>query len=404
MLIKNNLFKGWNYTEFSINLQRPVNDRVDVSNNRFIDQVGTYRADKDFQVNMQDANSVVYGSVNYLPLQKSPDIDWNIYADFVKRAGGNLAPLDITVGKQMLTDIYYNNLRDRIEMINPLLGDSTASRVPLLGWEKSIYKAFASYTLVGADFTKTTGWKGNGTSKFGVVGLAKEFDYTNFGLFVQLTAAGAATNATYMGIYGGNGAFSYLIRKNGTTLQGIGMATIVTPYTAGIGFIFSAQNIGNQLNFVDVSTKPKTSNTTLSAQLSSFPEANIALLAQGSSILSSSNNFSDATIGSYGLTTFTSLTEAQTLDQIVYNAMVSLGRSVQTNPAFVVSTTDLREGKTPVNNTTTTALTKALLNSAYPMAVIGQRVYCPGITGGAVMYQKTLSTGEWMAVPYTAVL
>lgn len=403
MVIKNNLFKGWNYNQFSINLQRPVNNRVDVSNNRFIDQVGTYRADKDFQVNLQDANSVVYGSVNYIPLQRNPDADWNIYTEFVKRNSGNLLAVDVTVGKQMLKDIYYNNLRDKIDMINPLLGDASASKVPLIGWDKSMYKAFATYTLVDADFVKTAGWKGDGTSKFGVLGLLKEFDYTNFGLLIQLTSAGSTTNGGYIGSYGGAGNVSPVIRKTGTTLSGLGLATITTAYTAGIGFILSAQTTGSQLNFVDVSTKPKTSNTTLAAQLSSFPEANLALLAQ-SSTLAGTSNFSDATMGCYGVTRFTSLTEAQTIDQLVYNAMVALGRGVQTNPAFVLSTVDLREGKTPITNTTTTALTKALLNSSYPMAVKGQRIYCPSVSGGALMYQKMDDTGEWLSLPYSVVL
>jgi hypothetical protein len=244
----------------------------------------------------------------------------------------------------------------------------------------------------------------NGINKFGVIGVVKEFDYTNFGLFVNLTVAGTVSTGGYLGGYSGNGASSYLIRKSGTTLTGIGLATIATSYTEAPGFIFSGQTIGSQLNFVDVTTKPKTSNTSLGSQLSSGFESNIALLAQGSSVLSSVNNFSDATIGCYGLTKYLNLTETQTLDQISYNAMAGLGRPVQTNPAYVVSSMDLREGKTPITNATSTALTKVLLNSTYPMAVKGQRIYCPNVSGGAVMYQKTENSGEWMSVPYTPVL
>ncbi|MCD0490357.1 hypothetical protein LPB86_19120 [Pedobacter sp. MC2016-14] len=404
MVIKNNLFKGWNYTPFSINLQRPVNSRVDVSNNRFIDQVGTYRADKDFVVNLHDANAVVYAGVNYLPLVKSPDIDWNMYTEFVKRTSGTLLPLDVTVGKQLLKDIYFNNMRDKIEMINPMLGNAAASKVPLLGWERSVYKAFAGMMLTDSDFTKTTGWKGNGTSKYGVIGQVKDFDYTNFGLFVNLTAAGTVTNGGYIGTYSGNGASSYLIRKNGTTLTGIGLSTIATSYTEAPGFIFSGQTIGSQLNFVDVTTKPKTSNTSLPVQLSSSPEANLAILAQGSSVLSAINNFSDATLGGYGVTKFLNLTETQTLDQITYNAMVSLGRATQTNPAYVLSTVDLREGKTPITNPTSTAISKAILNSTYPMAVKGQRIYCPNVSTGPLVYEKADNTGEWFFYAYTPVL
>lgn len=407
MVIKNNLFKGWNYTRFSINLQRPVNSRVDVANNRFIDQTGTYRADKNFEVNLQDANGIVYGGVNYLPLQKNPDIDLNIYTEFVKRNGGTLTAAELNIGKQMLKDLYFNNLRDKIEIINPMLGDAAASKVPLIGWEKTIYKAFGTTSLVDADFTKTTGWKGNGTSKFGVTAQVKDFDYSNIGFFVQLTAAGSVTNGTYLGAYGGAGTSSYLVRKNGTTLQGIGLATIVSSYAEGAGFIFTGQTTGSQLNFADLVAHPKISNTTLSNQLTaptSFAEANIALLAQGSTILTSTSNFSNATIGCYGHTKFMNLTETQTLDQITYNAMAGLGRSAQTNPAYVLSAVDLREGKTPVNNSTTVALTKSVLNNTYPMAVKGQRVYCPGVSTGPLVYEKADNTGEWFSYAYTPVL
>jgi hypothetical protein len=41
------------------------------------------------------------------------------------------------------------------------------------------------------------------------------------------------------------------------------------------------------------------------------------------------------------------------------------------------------------NNTTTTALSAATLNSTYPAATLGFRVYCLQIVAGALIYEKT---------------
>ena len=331
LIFKNNLFKGWNYTQFSINLQRPLNDRIDVSNNRFIDQVGSYRADKDFVVNTRDANAVVYGDINYLPLQKNPDLDWKLYTDLVKNLGGKLAAVDTLVGRELLSDLYFGGFRNKIEMINPMLGDSAASRIPVLGWEKSMYKYFASKSFTGADFNRTRGWKGNGSSKYGVIGQVKDFDYKDFGIFINLTAGGVSAQSAYIGGYGGDNS-AYLIRKNGTVLTGLGMAIIDSNYTELPGFIFSGQTTGRQLNYIDMATRPARFNAVLRNQLRQNGHINLALLAQGAVRLLDTRNFSNATVGCYGITKYLSLLEVRRLNQVIYKAMVALGRGVQVNP------------------------------------------------------------------------
>jgi len=331
IIVKNNIFKGWNYTQFSFNLQRPLSDRIDVSNNRFIDQAGSYRADKDFVVNTRDANAVVFADLNYIPLQKNPELDWKVYTDLVKNLGGKLNTTDTVVGRQLLTDLYVGGFRNKIEMINPMLGDSAASRIPVLGWEKSMYKYFASRSFTGADFTKTTGWKGDGTSKYGVIGQVKDFDYKDFGIFVNLTAEGTSAQAAYIGGYGADNA-AYLIRKNGNVLTGLGMAIIDTTYTELPGFIFSGQTKGRQLNYIDMATRPARFNLVLRNQLVPGGQINLALLAQGAMRLADTRNFSNATVGCYGITKYLNLLEVRRLNQVIYKAMLALGRGVQINP------------------------------------------------------------------------
>jgi hypothetical protein len=51
-----------------------------------------------------------------------------------------------------------------------------------------------------------------------------------------------------------------------------------------------------------------------------------------------------------------------------------------------------------VNNTTTIALTSANLNSAYPSATTGFRVYCTSIIAGKMVYEKTPTGWVGMAV------
>jgi hypothetical protein len=331
LTVRNNVFKGWNYSQFSFNLQRPLNDRVDISNNRFFDQTGTYRADKDFVISIRDENALAYGDIRYLPLQKNQELDWKAYTSLVKNLGGKLQSIDSLSGKELLSDIYSNNLRDKVEMINPLLGDAAASRIPLLGWEKSMYRYFASKTFTDADYTKNTGWKGDGISKYGIIGQVGDFDYKDFGLFVNLTAAGTTPLETYIGGYSSDNA-AYCLRKNGSVLTGLGMAAIDSNYVGQPGFIFSGQATGRQLNYIDMSSQPARVSTELRNQLVTRSQLNLALLAQAAVQLPNTKYFSSAAVGCYGVTKYLSLPEVQKLNQLIYKTMVALGRSVQANP------------------------------------------------------------------------
>lgn len=53
------------------------------------------------------------------------------------------------------------------------------------------------------------------------------------------------------------------------------------------------------------------------------------------------------------------------------------------------------------NNSTTTALSLSTLNSTYPDAVVGFRVFCLSITSGALIYYKTES--GWVSSAVTIV-
>lgn len=55
-----------------------------------------------------------------------------------------------------------------------------------------------------------------------------------------------------------------------------------------------------------------------------------------------------------------------------------------------------------VNNLTSTALSATTLNATYPNSKQGLRVYCPSISGGALIYEKTVS--NWIQYAVTTVL
>lgn len=84
---------------------------------------------------------------------------------------------------------------------------------------------------------------------------------------------------------------------------------------------------------------------------------------------------------------------------VVYRRFI-LGGWVSTDVSKVTEINNLTNFKVDkgVNNTTTIALTSANLNSAYPEAFTGFRVYCVAIIAGAMVYEKTPTGWVGMAV------
>lgn len=56
---------------------------------------------------------------------------------------------------------------------------------------------------------------------------------------------------------------------------------------------------------------------------------------------------------------------------------------------------------TKVNNATTVALTTSDLNTAYPSAIPGSKVYCTDIIAGPIVYEKTPTASVWIAYTVT---
>ena len=49
---KNNTFENWNYTENSINFHKPVTTDININNNRFLNNAGTFKPEKDFTISI----------------------------------------------------------------------------------------------------------------------------------------------------------------------------------------------------------------------------------------------------------------------------------------------------------------------------------------------------------------
>lgn len=66
------------------------------------------------------------------------------------------------------------------------------------------------------------------------------------------------------------------------------------------------------------------------------------------------------------------------------------------------SYTDLKTPKGVVNSTTV-VLSSSALNSTYPTAETGFKVYCTSIIGGRMIYEKTPTSNQWIQYPVTTV-
>ena len=51
-ILRNNTFIGWNYTANSINFTKPITKDVDISNNRFLNNTGTFKKEKSFTISI----------------------------------------------------------------------------------------------------------------------------------------------------------------------------------------------------------------------------------------------------------------------------------------------------------------------------------------------------------------
>lgn len=102
--------------------------------------------------------------------------------------------------------------------------------------------------------------------------------------------------------------------------------------------------------------------------------------------------------------TYLDLPESSTVTEIVTNLVVSLAdariRVEDLEDELSIAQADILElqGSKIINNTTV-ALSSLLLNTTYPTATIGFKVYALGIVAGALIYEKVNT--EWVQYPVT---
>jgi len=394
IVFRNNEFRNWYYTSNSIT-QTIINQRCDISNNKFFetDSTSTGRKDKDFVITIQDEKRSFYGSINYFSQIKNKEIDWASYLEFIKLTNGVLSTTEITATRQLLDDLYNNNLRDKIKYLYPFVGDINAAKVPLIGWDKTIYKSLVNNNLT---YNPTSGWIGDALNS-GILFQSTELDITNVGLFVQITSPPTANTAyQYIGKFNGNSTAVRIVQSSNGLLVGVGGASIITSgYNPSNGFIYSGLSNGVQLNYID-STNHKVNNTTVGTAQIVGSLTNFYLLGNGTV-------GSNGSIGMTGVTDLFTLSEAQTMRMIAYNYMVSLGRPVQTTSTTPIITSNYDYASKIIPNFTSitvSGITKIYLNTNYPTARIKDRVQFTNITDyspGIIIAEKYTST-DWFFI------
>lgn len=391
VVFKDNTFRNWYYMPNSLTISGPRSVRWDVSNNLFVNTNSPFRTG-DFIFNNFSPDTTLYGSINYIPQLKNKDADWAAYMDFVNQASGTLTTNEITAGKQFLTDIYNNNLRDKLDYILLYLGDTNASKVPLLGWEKVSYKSFDNKGLTfGAN-----GYAGDGVDDYGVIAETANFDTTNFGLFVQITNPNTASVASnYIGRYNGSANSALRISQSSTNiLTGIGGVSIVpSSYSPSNGFIYTGVAGSSALNLIDT-TNHKVSNTTLGT-VQTVINSSIVTHAQINPT-GTVNAFNNATLGAVGITKLLTLAEAQALRVIIYNFLIALGRPVQTTTLTPILSQGNRNIIQYYRPDITTDQSNSDLNTLYPLAPVGTSVIAKNTVGGGVIYTKDDTSGSWI--------
>lgn len=392
LVFRNNFFKNWRYYDNSFNPTGTPDFRWDISNNRFVDAITTVRDDKDFVITLFDEQTTNYGSINFMPLVRSMELDWATYLNYVALAGGKLEDIDITGGRNLLTQLYDYSLRGKISALYPFLGNVAASRVPLLGWEKTIYKSFAQKTLTS--FSPNLGWSGDSAS-YGVLFKGREIDVTNAGLFVQLTKIPTTTAAaTFVGRRdAGNTGSRFEITRSGGQLSGIAGTSIVqSGYTHSLGFIASSQMSTDgitsvQTNYIN-STANNTSNTNAGTPQRKEYQQDLYLLGNSNPGLP---QYSDAGIGAVGITTYLTLQETEVLRTIIYNLMLTLGRPVQAGIPPVLPDLGIRNTREYYRPEWTSERSDTDLNNEFLNTPIGTSVFAENTTDGGIHYKKCVS-------------
>lgn len=232
-----------------------------------------------------------------------------------------------------MKEVYGNGLRSLLLDVSPLGGDNLAAALTKLWVPSGVQGNLTNTNFVGADYTRSTGLQGNGSSKYLNTGLIPGNFITqscSFGVYSRSNTsengADISSNGMMPAISGAINLFSkwgdgltYFDSFNATSGQGRMTATVADPRGLISGSRLSATDSKIYLNGTQVAT----SATSGGSPSSTFPVWYFAFNNAGSPLFFSSKSSGFFYIG-LGLTG----AQISTLYRLVQNLMTAFGRSV----------------------------------------------------------------------------
>ncbi|MEN2400577.1 hypothetical protein GKZ90_0012370 [Flavobacterium sp. MC2016-06] len=208
------------------------------------------------------------------------------------------------------------------------------------------------------------------------------------------TAIGAAAGQNITGTF--NVAVGYLSNgETGTTSTG--NYNITMGYQSGRALTSGSNNILIE-NITNASVTSGSNNIIIDSKQKSgvTTGSNNTLIGGWDGAFAPTTSDTVALGTGTGVTRFLSANTGLTTIPTQTNALISADA---TGKAIV--TKSYSDNMGAVVNATTSVLSGTALNSAYPSAIVGFRVHCLSISGGAIVYEKT--TGGWIQYSTTAV-
>lgn len=245
--------------------------------------------------------------------------------------GGTISDSDLTAVDVFVKEIYGNGLRSLLLDVSPLAGNNLAAALTKLWLPPGVQGSLTNNNFVEGDYARTTGLKGNGTSKYLNTGLIPGNFLTSsasFGVYSRsnISENGADISSNNIGSSQAVNLFSkwgdgltYFDSFNATGGQGRATTTIADPRGLITGSRLSATDSRIYLNSNLISTI----TTSGGSPSATFPILYFAFNNAGSPLFFSSK-FSGFFYVGLGLTG----SQISTLYRLVQNLMIAFGRSI----------------------------------------------------------------------------
>lgn len=245
--------------------------------------------------------------------------------------GGTISDADLTAIDVFVKEVYGNGLRSPLLDVSPLAGNNLSSALTKLWYPLGTQSTLANNNFVGADYTRITGIKGDGATKYLNTGIIPGNFFTqsfSTGVYnrsnISENAADISANNAELtqgvGLYSkwGDGV-TYFDSFNITLGEGRASATLVDPRGLIIGSRVSSADSkiylnGNQVGAI--TSSGGSPPTTTSIWYFTFNNA-------GTPIFFSSKYLGFFFVG-FGL----SAMQVSTLYRLVQNLMTAFGRQV----------------------------------------------------------------------------